>query len=337
MKEENDKKKNYLLIAGAIVIILLLCCGLMFFAELTPSIGGGAVAILSAIIGVVITIVITAALLNRQSDQQSKLQVLLLDKQYISELKKERDVKVFEEKLKIYKEFLSKLHDIIKDDKISEYEVKELIFQISYIAMHTSSEHVNTILLNLNKTITGIGKNEKGKTELAQNVLDIVLVLQRELYNEKLGNNDIKIKLFSGLVTDINDFAESDGNENSLVFQSYLPETNEEKILIQTYFWKELLKQLKQINPEYVQNELTDETIAENVSEYYARKRNRHRFYGFAFEVYTSKKDNRKVYFTVEIENDYYYGFLWNDSIQSDELLSNIVIEVSDKYNSNQY
>jgi hypothetical protein len=71
--------------------------------------------------------------------------------------------------------------------------------------------------------------------------------------------------------------------------------------------------------------------------EYYARARNRHRYYGLTFEIYKSESQGRSVRFCVEIENDYYYGFDWGSEPQSDDRLSQIVKQVSSKYKSNQW
>ena len=59
------------------------------------------------IIGTIVTAVITLLLLNGQSDKEEE---------------KERNAKVFEEKLAIYKEFLSELYNVVKDNNIRNSE-----------------------------------------------------------------------------------------------------------------------------------------------------------------------------------------------------------------------
>ena len=68
----------------------------------------------AAIIGVVLTAIITFFLFKGQTS---------------SEVKREKEAKVYEEKLKIYKEFLNYLCDIIQDRKITEEEKVKLKFR----------------------------------------------------------------------------------------------------------------------------------------------------------------------------------------------------------------
>ena len=61
----------------------------------------------------------------------------------LSAQKKEFDTKKFEEKLKTFKEFLNTLCNIIKQgDNVCEQDIKELIFQIALVRMHTKGEHI---------------------------------------------------------------------------------------------------------------------------------------------------------------------------------------------------
>ena len=92
----------------------------------------------AAIIGVVLTAIITFFLFKGQTS---------------SEVKREKEAKVYEEKLQIYKEFLNCLCDIIQDGKITEEEKVKLKFQAASISMHTDSvktkeisEHVCRII-----------------------------------------------------------------------------------------------------------------------------------------------------------------------------------------------
>jgi len=301
-----------------IIIVVATFGGIILFSVLPkPSLAlsSGIVAIISAITGVLLTVLVTKSLLDKQSENEKD---------------KDKSAKIFEEKLVIYKDFLSKLHGLVKDGKISDDNVKELIFQISYVAMHTSSDRVIDILKQLKDTINEVGTNNYG--QLAQNLLDVVLVLQEELYGKKLGKkiNDDVFEIFDNLVTNIEKVT---GEE----IQTLLETVEIDKIEVQTYFWKELVKQLKNINPKYSDNSVTEEKIEKDVKEYYARARNRHRYYGLTFEIYKSESQGRSVRFCVEIENDYYYGFYWGSEPQSDDRLSQIVKQVSSKYKSNQW
>jgi hypothetical protein len=67
---------------------------------------------------------------------------------------------------------------------------------------------------------------------------------------------------------------------------------------IQIYFWSELQKQLK--NNGY---KIDIKDFTEDVNNYYARRRNRHRWFGFDIEIY------RNAILRIEIGDHFYYGF----------------------------
>jgi len=186
-------KKNFGFYSVIIVFVVIFIASAIIFKvyniEILPSQFYG------ALIGVFITAIVTAFLLRGQTDGDEK---------------REKSVKIFEEKLKIYKDFLTKLHEVVEEEKISDKNVKDLIFQISYIAMHTPPDKVNKILEKLETTIKGIDDNGNGYEMLAKNILDIMLVLQESLYFEKLEKTDkntINPEIFKGLITEIEETA----------------------------------------------------------------------------------------------------------------------------------
>ena len=111
----------------------------MFEIETLPS------QIFCALISVFITAIITALLLKGQTEGNEK---------------RERSVKVFEKKQEIYHEFLEKFQKIIqsgditigtkREDGTVDYTtdyLKDLIFQLAFIQMHTSAENTKKLLL----------------------------------------------------------------------------------------------------------------------------------------------------------------------------------------------
>ena len=84
----------------------------------------------AAVLGVIITAVITMILLRGQTN---------------NDVERERDAKVFEEKLRIYQDFLQKLQDVIKDHTLSDEEKTLLQFQASYVAMHCEPECIQKV------------------------------------------------------------------------------------------------------------------------------------------------------------------------------------------------
>ena len=86
---------------GAVVVLFIMCFVLLYFSEAqipTTFTSSGIVAIISAVIGVVLT----AFAISIQLKQQSN-----------AEAQKDKDVKIFEQKMRVYSEFTSKLWEIV--------------------------------------------------------------------------------------------------------------------------------------------------------------------------------------------------------------------------------
>jgi hypothetical protein len=91
-----------------------------------------------------------------------------------------------------------------------------------------------------------------------------------------------------------------------------------------------LQKQLKQKGYKI---ELKD--FRQNVNEYYAKARNRHRYYGIKFPVYTTQS-NEIIHFKIEIENEYYYGFPRPEKKENPELIK-VIQQVSGTFKANNW
>ena len=155
------------------VAILVVCvCLLAIFVAIATSSGAwpgtdASSQILSALAGAVVAAIITLFLLMGQT---------------ASEEKKERNSKIFEEKLRIYQEFLQKLCDVVKDQKITPEEEIELQFQVSYIAMHTSSNSINNISEQVKDIVEKIKRGESGCNEMLEQLFNIADTFHKELY-----------------------------------------------------------------------------------------------------------------------------------------------------------
>lgn len=121
-----------------------------------------------AFIGAMITVIIT---------------LLLLKSQTSSEEEKERNSKVFEEKLRIYQEFLKKLCEVVKDMNIEKSKEIELEFQVSYIAMHTSYESLAEISKQVREIITAIKEGDSERNKMLKQLFVIADTFYKELYN----------------------------------------------------------------------------------------------------------------------------------------------------------
>ena len=156
--------------------------------------------LIAAMLSVAATGVITALLLIFQRRQQEELnekqrkfeeestqaqrefqKIQTLDQRKFEAEQKDKEkyrlleTKVFEEKLRIYQEFLRKLCDVVKDQKITPDEEIELQFQVSYIAMHTKSEAIKIISEQVRKIVVGIKNNEKDSNNMLSQLFDSMI------------------------------------------------------------------------------------------------------------------------------------------------------------------
>lgn len=131
----------------------------------------------AAVLGVIITAIITMILLRGQSD---------------NDVERERASKVFEEKLRIYQEYLHTLYEVIKDGSLSDEEKMQLEFQTSFVAMHCSPCYIASVSTAVKKIIEHTcseedrGINEIGKSNtpepLLENLFCVVEAFRKDLY-----------------------------------------------------------------------------------------------------------------------------------------------------------
>lgn len=141
--------------------------------------------IFAAIIGVIITAIITQVLLRGQTENDTK---------------KEKDTKVFEEKLRIYQDFLHKLCDVIKDGRVTKEEARELQFQTAYITMHTDRGRIERIsecvkeIIDCTVDQMDEGRNAERQSQnnkvLLDNLFIIVEQFKAELYQDEVSKRD---------------------------------------------------------------------------------------------------------------------------------------------------
>ena len=121
-----------------------------------------------AVIGVILTGVVTGVLLNGQSEQEEK---------------KEKKSKRYSEKLHIYHDFLKELCSVIKDRKITDEEVIELQFQVSYLAMHSDEKSVTAVSSAVKDIITCLRDENRNDNNFLESLFEIVRILRGELYD----------------------------------------------------------------------------------------------------------------------------------------------------------
>lgn len=258
-----------------------------------------------ALIGVVITAIITVLLLKGQTDNAEKL---------------EKNVKIFEHKQEVYHAFMDKLHEIVKDGEITinkdKDELKELIFQLGYMQMHASKDTMEHVLNSLSNIIQEMNdfyslKDIEKQEHLANFYADfshelfaMVAVLKNDLYGEKC--EPVEKEKMNSVLQDCGLYVQTD-------------EINPKEI--QCYFWQTLQNLL--IEKGYT---IPLKDFTADVNEYYARARNRHRYFGVQIPVYTTK-ENEQVFFSINIENFIHYGFKHLKNSESDTALCNIIAE----------
>jgi hypothetical protein len=283
------KNKDYIIICA--FVILFLASAIIFKVfdfDILPSQFYG------ALIGVFITAIVTAFLLRGQTEGDEK---------------REKSVKVFEKKQEVYHNFLEKLKEIIQDGEInigtknedgsvnnSVDELKDLIFQFAYLQLHTSEETINGVLERVSKLIQHLNdfnstqEADKQKelsefySSLSNEIFGITAILKKDLYN-----------------TDCKPIQKEKMNEILRECDLFVQTNDFDKYELQNYFLDELQKQLKQKGYEIKQKD-----FRQDVNEYYARARNRHRYYGIEFPINVNDKNIR---FKIEMDNSYFYGF----------------------------
>ena len=249
-------------------------------------------------IGAILTAIVTVFLLQGQTAQEEQL---------------DKSLKVFEKKQEIYHEFLDKLKEIVQDGKITisrmengnddTDELKDLLFQLAYIQMHSNDENtqavfegVTNLIRKMNDFTVRLKTAYSNRNELiaqfyadfSEELFAVVAILKSDLYNtnsKSISKESVQLLLQQ--------------------CDLYVEGQKLDKYQIQTMFWHELQKRLREKLPNM---QIEQHDFTNDVREYYARSRNRHRYFGIQFPIYHTQH-GEQVDFKVELENDVYFGF----------------------------
>lgn len=313
-------KKKFLAIS--LVLGFVMFIGIAVLTNLFSS-GDLPVQISGALLEAVVTALITYFLLTGQTTQEEI---------------KERQVKIFEKKQEVYHNFLEELKRIIQDGEITISvqgknanldknvdELKDLMFQLGYLQMHTDEKKADEIFEGVAKIIqlmNDFNSEKENKQTLlpefyasiADELFKIISILKSDLYGKEIKPFDKQ--RFQSILQECDLFIENqEFNKHDL----------------QKYFWDELRDQLKEKGYEIKPYDFT-----KDISEYYARARNRHRYYGFTFEI-TKKISGSPVLFRVEIDNNIYYGFYRENVNSTDEIISKCISSISKSFAATSY
>ena len=186
------KSKQYVLKIVGCMLLVMVCALIVFTYQDFPA------RLMAAILGVVITATITVVLLDGQSKKEQTAK---------------RNSKVFEEKLKIYQDFLTTLYEVVKDRKLTEDEKLLLEYKTSLVAMHCKPKNLDSVSAAVHNVISSVCPSDEAKKQksqgnipLLESLLGVVEALKIDLYNvdvEKDGNmddNNLDKMLFSSAI-----------------------------------------------------------------------------------------------------------------------------------------
>lgn len=194
---ENKRFFTYTAIAACLICAIAVAFNVFTDLELPGRIMG-------AILGVVITATITQVLLQGQTQKEGTLK---------------RSSKIFEEKLKIYQNFLNCLYKAVKDRKLTDSEKMELQFQTSLVAMHCKPKNIISVSEAVRRVVSNTCPSEKndsvGETDLLKSLFSVVEAFRQDLYDKDTetfsnGTKDKAIENFSKA------FCEAQGGEDEV-------------------------------------------------------------------------------------------------------------------------
>jgi len=178
MKNKNYTSQVFIIAAFVVLFLVAPIVFRVYEFEILPS------QFFGALIGVFITAIVTAFLLRGQTEGDEK---------------REKSVKIFEKKQEVYHLFLEKLQKIIQkigkgDDGAVDSEIdelKDLIFQLAFVQMHTETKNTDKILdylAEIIETLNEFNNNtdlESFYIKLSERLFEIVAVLKSDLYGKK--------------------------------------------------------------------------------------------------------------------------------------------------------
>ena len=218
-----EKPNKFNIRKETLFLILCVCLFalLVFIAAISGTWPGKDVAaqFFSAISGALIAAIITLFLLKGQTEVEADRQ---------------KNSKVFAEKLRIYQEFLNKLCDVVKDMNITEEEEIELQFQVSYIDMHTEYDSIRDISKQVKEIIRRIRMKDPDRKKILNELLEISDSFHKELYGIKKSEDDDKITEDSPRYETIENFSYI-VEDNVLKYENLKERTRELKRMINNH------------------------------------------------------------------------------------------------------
>lgn len=160
------KKSRYIVEFVLIGVLVSALIHVPFFFKVGKQLTELALDEWSGILGVAFTVTITGCLLMAQSN---------------SDEKREKNAKVYEQKLNICLEFLKEIGKIVEDSSITAEEANRLKFSFSYVAIHLSEDSMIKISEHLSTIAQNCGQQDK-PLNMEGALLKIVQIIRSEIY-----------------------------------------------------------------------------------------------------------------------------------------------------------
>jgi hypothetical protein len=294
--------KKYKVLWLSIVAVIILAWGVFLVINGMKSSNGLFMTTVGAVWGALLTAVVYLLL-----DKQFKLQRESSERQPIQDEKREKQAKIYEKKQEAYHAFLETLRKIIQNGEIrvgvkiedknpgkTIDELRDFIFQLGYLQLYASETTINGVsdgIANIIQILNDVRSDAKDRpidlpnfyASLTEELFKIISVFKADLYGKGTA------MIAKDRMNDI--FRECD-----LALDSKDFDRNE----VQRYFWKELMEQFRL--KDYI---IEEKDFTQDVRNFYtASARNRHRGYGFTFDI-----GYKAIPFRVEVGDEYFYGF----------------------------
>lgn len=292
MNKKASNKKISLYIIGSILLASFIFLAWISHVWLETEIASQ---LFAAIAGAIIAAIITMLLLNKQTEEEEI---------------KDRNMAVFNQKQEVYHRFLEELHKICQDGKITigvkdadgnidktVDELKDLIFQLGFLQLHTEKDTIEKVLNKLVDMIKALNKFDSCSEDTRQReapefysrmskaLFEIVAVLRKDLYGNEIYSID-----------------EHQMREVLNQINLDVELADRDKYEAQLSFWNELCRQLKDNGYEVKGFE---DSFAKKVIEYYDKGE---KWFGFDFS-----HPSLPIIFNVSIDNKCYYGVKKSD------------------------
>ena len=207
------------------IIVLFTAVASYFYYKSDNAVGPN---LITAFVGVVLSALVTLILLNGQTKDEEA---------------KEKNIKVFENKIQVYSEFISKMWKTMEDDVITDEEIRGIRLDIfNKLIFYFDDIDKLVGLVNEIKSSDDSEDNAKRTSETIQCFSEITELLRKDVDDRKAGKSELISQLWNKFALQPRDFDDDkkDKNMKDDIITSQSPITQQD---IQTPKEPERLKQ----------------------------------------------------------------------------------------------